>query len=249
MAGVALVSGGASGIGAATVRRLADAGHSIGVVDRDVEATHQLTEEVTRASGVRAIPIVCDVTVPEQVAAAVEEATSLGPLRIIVNCAGLAGRSGRVQDLPLDVVTQVMDVNLWGTLNMLRSAAPALMRAGGGAIVNVASIAGLQGSRGQVPYSAAKAGVIGLTYAAAKELMADRIRVNAVAPGFIATPMTDEMPATLKERWGLERMVLGGGLAQPEQVASCITFLASADASFVTGVVLPVDGGFRLGYP
>lgn len=115
--------------------------------------------------------------------------------------------------------------------------------------MNVASIAALQGSRGQIPYAAAKAGVVGLTKAAAKELMSAGVRVNAVAPGFIATPMTDAMPESLKEAWRLDELALGGGFGTADQVAQCIEFLASDEASFVTGVTLPVDGGFRLGYP
>lgn len=250
MSSLALVTGGGSGIGAATVRELARRGNSVVVVDLDLDAAQSVVSGVALPAGAQAIARACDVTIPADVDRVVAEALQLtGRIDVVVNCAGLAGRSDKLELLGLDDWARVVDVNLWGVAHVARAVTPILREQRSGAVVNVASIAGIQGSRGQVPYSAAKAAVIGLTQAMAKELMSAGVRVNAVAPGFIRTPMTDEMTAQIKEAWRLDRLVLGGDLGLPEQVASCIGFLCSPEASFVTGVTLPVDGGFILGYP
>jgi NAD(P)-dependent dehydrogenase (short-subunit alcohol dehydrogenase family) len=247
----ALVTGGGSGIGAATVRLLTGRGMDVTVLDLDGAAAAavvaSIEDEEVRA---RSAAIACDVTSPDDVDRAVSAAfTRTARLDAVVCCAGLAGRSARLESLTLAEWQQVVAVNLWGVVHVSRAVTPVLREQRSGSVVHVASIAGVQGSRGQVPYSAAKAGVIGLTQAMAKELLQFGVRVNAVAPGFIRTPMTDDMTEQVREAWGLDRMVLGGTLGSPEQVAACIGFLCSDDASFLTGVTLPVDGGFVLGYP
>jgi NAD(P)-dependent dehydrogenase (short-subunit alcohol dehydrogenase family) len=246
---VAIVTGGGSGIGAATVRRLAARGLHVVVADVRFDAAAAVAAEVIEA-GAEATPVACDVTNQDSVTALVTHATEGGrPVAVLVNCAGLAGRSARLEDYAEQELNRLFDVNLKGVVLTIRAIGPVMRSQGRGAIVNVASIAGLNGSRGQVPYSGAKAGVIGITKAAAKELMDAGVRVNSVAPGFIATPMTDEMSDRVKKAWRLDQLVLGRDLGTPEHVAACIDFLASDAAAFVTGVTLPVDGGFRLGYP
>lgn len=250
MTPLVLVTGGGSGIGAATVREFAQRGYSVVVADLNLEAAESVIASLKLSAGAQAVALACDVTSPEDVVGLVQGAVQLtGRLDAVVNCAGLAGRSDRLESLGLDDWVRVIDVNLWGVVHVSRAITPILREQRAGAVVNVASIAGIQGSRGQVPYSAAKAAVIGLTQAMAKELLSSGVRVNAVAPGFIRTPMTNEMTSQVKEAWGLDRLVLGGDLGSPEQVASCIGFLCSSAASFLTGVTLPVDGGFVLGYP
>lgn len=250
MATVAIVTGGASGIGAATALRLARRGHQVVVADLKPDQASKVVAQIEAAGQPAGLAVGCDVTMESDVDAMVAAAEELGHgIDVLVNCAGLAGDAMRFDEAPIALWQQVVDVNLWGTVHSTRAVARVMRRQGSGVIVNVASIAAIQGSRGQVPYSAAKSAVVGLTIAAAKELLASGIRVNAVAPGVIATPMTDAMPEQMRTRWRLDTLTLGGGLGQADQVASCIEFLCSSDASFVTGVVLPVDGGFRLGYP
>lgn len=249
MDGVAVVTGGASGIGAATVRRLAARGLLVVVADLNENAAQTVADEVIQSGGA-AEAIRCDVTSEDDVGGLVAAASSAERvIQVFVNCAGLAGRSARLDEMSDREWRTVIEVNLASVMLTGRAIGPVMYRQRSGCIVNVASIAGIQGSRGQVAYSAAKAGVIGATMALAKELMPAGVRVNAVAPGFIATPMTEVMTEQVRRAWHLETMVLGGGFGAPEQVAACIDFLASDAASFLTGVTLPVDGGFSLGYP
>lgn len=250
---VAIVTGAASGIGAESAARLARRGFRVVVADlsaaRADQVAAEITAGVTPARGAKAVAAGCDVTDPAAVADLVAGAVELGDLDVLINCAGVAGEAHRLEEAPIELWRQVIDVNLWGVVHMCRAVTPVLRERGRGSIVNVASIAALQGSRGQVPYSAAKAAVVGLTIAAAKELISSGVRVNAVAPGFIATPMTEAMPPRMRQAWRLDELTLGGGLGSAGDVAACIEFLATDDAAFVTGVTLPVDGGFRLGYP
>lgn len=246
---IAIVTGGGSGIGAATVRRLAKRGLDVVIADRNLVTAQAVADEV-RATGGQARAVACDVTKSDEVDSLITGARAgNATIDLLVNCAGLAGRSGRVDELSADEWRSVIDVNLASVMLTARAIGPVMYRQRSGSIVNVASIAGLRGSRGQVAYSGAKAGVIGVTMALAKELMGAGVRVNAVAPGFIATPMTDSMPEQIRQAWRLEDLVLGGGFGTADQVAACIDFLGSEAASFVTGVTLPVDGGFTLGYP
>jgi 3-oxoacyl-[acyl-carrier protein] reductase len=246
---LAIVTGGGSGIGAATVRRFAARGLHVIVADVRLESAAEVAAEVSE-SGAGATPVACDVTQPESVANLVASSNrDGGQIAVLVNCAGIAGRSARLEDYTDRELAAVFDVNLLGVALTIRAVGPIMRSQRRGAIVNVASIAGMTGSRGQVPYSGAKAGVIGITSAAAKELMDAGVRVNSVAPGFIRTPMTNEMSDQIKRAWRLDQLALGRDLGSPEHVAACIDFLASDAAAYVTGVTLPVDGGFHLGYP
>lgn len=244
---VALVTGGGSGIGAATVRRLADRGVATVIADLNLAAAEALAAEVGDTSS--SLAVRCDVTAPADLEAAVEAATALGDLAILVCCAGWPGSSAKLDEFSLEDWHRAIDINTMGVAHALRAAAPGMRERGRGAIVNVASIAGITGSRGQIAYSAAKAAVLGITRAAAKELMRDGVRVNAVAPGFIATPMTDAMSDKIKEAWRIDRLTIGGRLGAAEEIAAAIDFLCDPAASYITGETLVVDGGFTLGSP
>lgn len=247
----AIVTGGASGIGFATVQHLLTEDYAKIVVadlEHSLEGTAFL-EVVDAASG-RVQSVICDVVDAESVQALVGEAAgATGRLDALINCAGLAGPSGRIERLAPSTAHTVVDVNLWGVLNMTTAAIPYMREAHSASIVNVASIAGINGSRGQVAYSAAKAGVIGATRAMAKEFLAYGVRVNAVAPGFIDTPMTKDMTDQTKRDWRIEDIALEGRLGGPDEIAAAIAFLCSPNASYVTGTTLVVDGGASLGYP
>jgi 3-oxoacyl-[acyl-carrier protein] reductase len=183
MTSLALVTGGASGIGAATVSHLAGRGYAVVVADLNLAAAEEHAATLVLETGAIAVPVACDVTSPSQVEAMVAVAADVtGRIDAVVSCAGFAGPSGRLEVLSLEDWSRVVDVNLWGVAHVSRAVAPLLRRQRSGSIVNVASVAGLQGSRGQVAYSASKAAVIGLTQAMAKELLTFGVRATPSRP-------------------------------------------------------------------
>src|SRR6185437_11978696 len=238
----ALVTGGASGIGAATVRRLAAEGARVAVADIDLDGARAVAGEV---DGHALHLDVADAA--SAVAAAAETESELGPIDVLVNNAG-TDRFAFFVNTDEALWDFVLGVNLRGTIAVTHAVMPSMQRAGKGAIVNVASEAGRVGSQGSAIYSAAKAGVIGFTRALAREGARFGVRVNAVAPGPIETPLLNsaedqlgEIGARLKQ--GMIEATQLKRSGTPEEVAAAIAFLAGPDASYVTGQTVNVSGG------
>lgn len=238
---VAIVTAAASGIGLATARRLAVEGARLALCDIDGAKLEAATADfgLDPSRLLRATVDVRDRTALADFIAAA--ASAHGRIDSLVNNAG-AGRRGRVQDLSDDDWRHVMDVSLDSVFHACRAAMPHLVAARG-AIVNVASISGLAGDGGNAAYNAAKAAVINLTRAMAVDAGRDGVRVNAVAPGLTATPMTERMRAAPAVMEQYEDRIPLARAGSPDEIAAAICFLASDEASYVNGVCLPVDGG------
>lgn len=238
----ALVTGGASGIGLAVAHRLAAGGAAVVVADRNAGAAAEAAAALA-ATGARSRALTVDVTDPGQVEHAVHTVLEVfGTLRLAVNCAGVAGPPALTGDVSPEEWRRVIDTNLTGVFNSLRYEIPALLAAGGGAIVNMASVLGTKGFMGSPAYTAAKHAVIGLTRTAAIEYAARNIRINAVGPGFIETPMIAGAGAGVRDM--LASLHPAGRLGTPGEVAELTAFLLSDRASFLHGGHYPVDGGY-----
>ena len=230
---VAWVTGGGSGIGAAVAATLASAGARVVSLDRAYAAEDS-------DGPIRHVPL--DVRDTGAVTEVVGRLLPQGLAPdILVNAAGVA-RDSVVRKMSDEQWNEVVDVNLTGAFRMTRACAPAMRGKGAGAIVNIASINAMRGKIGQSNYAASKGGLIGFTKAVAAELARDGIRVNAVAPGFIETPLTIGLPPEILDQARAE-IILGHQLGQPQDVANAVLFLASPLASHITGEVLVVDGG------
>ena len=238
---VALVTGASRGIGQAVAVELAKAGADVIVNYIGNEAVAQETVEKVEALGRKALKIKADVGNADEVQAMVDEAhAAFGHIDVLVNNAGIT-RDGlliRMKDTDWD---DVLNINLKGVYLVTKAVAKLMVKQRSGRIINMTSVSGVTGNVGQANYAAAKAGVIGLTKTCAKELAARGITVNAVAPGFIETAMTDVLPEKIKE--GIAATVPLGRMGQPEEIAGVVTFLASDFARYITGQVLNVDGG------
>jgi 3-oxoacyl-[acyl-carrier protein] reductase len=233
----ALVTGSTRGIGRAIAETLAGAGARVAVVGRD----QSRAAEVASAVGGGAEGFACDVSDPASVVALVEGVErSFGQVDILVNNAGLTRDNilFRIKDDDWDAV---IDANLRGAFVAIRAASRGMIKRRWGRIVNIASVVGLTGNKGQANYAASKAGLIGLTKSVAKELGSRNILVNAIAPGYIETDMTAAM--TPEARTALSGMIPLERLGKPADVAAAVAFLASEHASYITGQVLVVDGG------
>jgi 3-oxoacyl-[acyl-carrier protein] reductase len=241
---VVLVTGGSRGIGRAIVLELARAGARVGVnYAAGGDAAARVVQEVEDAGG-EAVALQGDVGDPDQataLVAGVEEA--FGDLHGVVCNAGIT-RDNVMARLSPEDWDAVIDTNLGGTFHVCRAAARKLMRRRRGSIVTLSSVVGLHGNAGQTNYAASKAGVIGLTKALARELGSRNVRVNCVAPGYIATEMTEGLPDATRE--ALLQTTPLGRLGDPEDVARSVRFLLSDDAAFITGAVLQVDGGMGM---
>jgi 3-oxoacyl-[acyl-carrier protein] reductase len=234
----ALVTGAARGIGLAIGQRLAADGARVALADIDIDRATRAAEEL----GNQARAVTLDVTSPEQWAEVVAEVVGdWGTLDILVNNAGIAGRAAPAWEIEVSEWQQVIDIDLSGVFFGCRAALPTMMAAGYGRIVNIASIAGKEGNPNAVPYSAAKAGVIGLTKAIAKEVATTGVLVNAVTPAVIETEIlaqvTEEHIAYMTSRIPM------GRTGKPEEVAALVRFLCSDDLSFSTGAVFDLSGG------
>jgi 3-oxoacyl-[acyl-carrier protein] reductase len=237
---VALVTGAARGIGQAIAVGLAADGADVAVCDLQKEWLDETAKKVA-GLGRRAECYAANVSDAAQVQAVVDQAAAaFGRLDVLVNNAGITkdGFLARMSEADWDAV---LDVNLKGTFLFTKAVSRLMMKQRSGAVVNVASIIGLIGNAGQCNYAASKAGVIALTKSAARELASRSIRVNAVAPGFIKTKMTEKLPEDIQKKM-LEQIPLGR-FGEPEDVARVVSFLASDAAAYVTGQVLTVCGG------
>jgi 3-oxoacyl-[acyl-carrier protein] reductase len=233
----AFVTGSTRGIGLAIAQALYGAGAKVAVVGRDAERARS----VAASLGNRAAGVACDVAHADQVDAAIAAAeAALGPIDILVNNAGLTRDNIvlRLTDADWDTV---LDANLKGAFHTIRAAIKGMMKRRSGRIINIGSIVGLTGNKGQANYAASKAGLVGLTKSIAKEYASRNVLVNCIAPGFIETDMTDALPAEARATL-LEEIALGR-LGRPEDIAGTVLFLASDLASYITGQVLVVDGG------
>ncbi len=237
---VIIVTGGASGIGRETAIALAKEGGNIALFDMNQEKLNEAAEIVT-VYGVKCKGYIVDVSSFEQVSQAVAEVVKdFGTVDALVNNAGIT-RDNFLTKMEIDDWNRVIAINLTGTFNCAKAVAPIMMEKGKGCIVNVSSVVGVYGNIGQSNYAASKAGVIGLTKTWAKEFGKKGIRVNAVAPGFIKTPMTEKVPDKV-----IEFMVSKTPLArmgEAYEVANAIVFLVSEESSFITGHTLHIDGG------
>ncbi|MDR1854083.1 MAG: glucose 1-dehydrogenase [Azoarcus sp.] len=239
---VALVTGGASGIGRATALKLAQNGAAVVVVDLAAAGAQAVADEILAAGG-KALPFAADVSDPAAIAAAVAKAEStFGALHLAFNNAGITGPSGLLADIDIDAYRKVIEINLNAVFYGMHAEIPAMLRAGGGAIVNTSSILGLVGEATAVGYVTAKHGVAGMTKAAALGYAAKGIRINSVHPGYIDTPLLKNLsPAT---RQYLTAQHALGRFGSDEETAEAVLFLLSDRASFVVGAQFAVDGGY-----
>jgi len=240
---VVIVTGGASGIGAATVDRLLAAGAKVAIADLEGAGLEAARKKLTGNASVRIHALdVTDEPAAEKLVAAVEAA--LGPITGVVNCAGIAADIHAL-DTPVALFRKILDINVVGTFIVGRAAARQMAKRRKGAIVNIASISGLRGSKGRSAYGSSKGAVVTLTQVLANDLAPHGIRVNAVAPGPIETPMVQKLH-TAADRELFNRYVPMRRYAKPEEVASVIEFLLDDErASYVTGEIVAVDGGYR----
>jgi len=242
--GVALVTGASQGIGRAIAERLAREGWDLALVARRAEVLAEVIASLAD-SGVEAAAFPCDVADSSAVEETVHQVLERwGRIDALVNNAGIS-RDALLIRMKEEQWSQVLRTNLDGSYHFIRYVAPGMMKMRAGRIVNITSVIGQIGNAGQVNYAASKAGIIGLTLATARELAGRGITVNAVAPGFIETAMTQDLPeSAVKELF--ERIPLRR-LGQPEDVAALVSFLLSEDASYITGQVLNCDGGMVMG--
>jgi NAD(P)-dependent dehydrogenase (short-subunit alcohol dehydrogenase family) len=242
---VAFVTGASTGIGRATALEFAKHGAKVAVVDVNDDAALYTVKKIEEM-GSKAIFIKCDVSNSSQVKASIDKTVStFGRIDFAYNNAGIEGAQSLTADTTEENWDRVIDINLKGIWLCMKYQIPIMLKQGGGSIVNCASIAGLVGFQGIAPYDASKHGVIGLTQTAALEYAKQNIRINAVCPGVIKTPMIDRFTkgsAEVEKQFAASEPI--GRLGQPEEIASAVMWLSSGASSFVTGQALAVDGGW-----
>ena len=247
---VALITGGAAGIGKATAVRFAKEGASVVICDVDTKSGEKTLKELGPDAAFYRVDVTDRTSVDSWVKSVLEK---YGRIDVLVNNAGIVRDSllikmkegELIRQMPEDDFDLVVAINLKGVFNCTQAVVPAMIRQGGGVILNATSIVGIDGNIGQTNYIATKAGVIGMTKAWARELGRHNIRVNAVAPGFTATEILTSMPDNVLA--GMKARTPLGRLGQPEDIANAYLFLASDEASFISADVLRVDGGIVIG--
>lgn len=244
---VAIITGASQGIGACIAKRLAKDGFDIAVNHYPSDGDKAKAEEVAKecqAMGVKAVCYAADVSKNSDCEAMVKAVKAeMGSVDVLVNNAGIT-KDGLLARMSEENYDAVIAVNQKSVYNMMKYACSVMMKQRHGRVINVSSVAGLYGNAGQFNYSASKAAIIGMTKTAAKEFGSRNITCNAVAPGFIHTPMTDVLSDELKAKM-LELVALGR-YGEPEEIASVVSFLASDDASYVTGQVIEISGGLSM---
>ena len=241
---VAIVTGGSRGIGRAVAIMLGRQGADVAFIDRAACLIDDHTKADVEALGRRSVCVGGDVTDPASCAATVEETLrEFGRVDILVNNAGIT-RDDLAMRMSDAAWAEVLNVNLTGSFYMARAVLRPMLRQRSGRIINMSSVSGQMGNAGQANYSASKAGLIGLTKALAREVASRGITVNAVAPGFVVTELTDGLPDNVKT--AIKGATPLGRFATPDEIASAVTFLASDEAAYITGQVLGVDGGLAM---
>ncbi len=239
----ALVTGGTRGIGKAIVKLFLEAGAKVAVCASNADNLKKLKEETSK-DGYEILTIQTDISDAAQVEACVKKSVdTLGRVNILVNNAGIT-RDTLLARMSDDEWDKVLSVNLKAAFLFAREVSKTMIRERSGKIINMTSVVGIMGNAGQANYASAKAGLIGLTKSAAKELAKRNIQVNAIAPGYIATDMTNALPEKIKEE--VVKFVPLGRMGCPEDVAKAALFLASNEADYITGQVLQVDGGMLM---
>jgi NAD(P)-dependent dehydrogenase (short-subunit alcohol dehydrogenase family) len=241
---VALITGGGSGIGRATAIRLAQEGAAIGIAGRNLEKIKKVCQDIEIQGG-QAIDIKCDVTSESDCHHMVEEIINrFGRLDVLVCSAGIHGGGETVVDTPVALWDEVLNIDLRGAYLSAKFAIQEMHKLGGGAIVNISSIGGMHGSSHGTAFQSAKGGLINLTRHMAVAHALENVRVNCICPGVIETPLTQRWLNNWRTYRQVKKWHPMNRLGAPEEVAAAVAFLASNEASFITGAILPVDGGY-----
>lgn len=241
---VALITGASRGIGKQIAVTLAEEGYDIAVNYRNENEEIKYVEEQVKSKNVKFLAVKADVSVFEETEDLVKEVVeNYGKVDLLVNNAGIT-RDTILIRMKKEDFQSVIDVNLVGTFNVTKNVIPYMMKARSGRIISIASVVGIAGNAGQTNYAASKAGIIGFTKSLAKEVASRNILVNAVAPGFIQTAMTDVLKDEIKE--DIAKSIPLKRMGTPQDVANVVKFLASEDSSYITGQVIHIDGGMLM---